>query len=90
MSKGLKYLAYRGDLCQQIILFSPMDEHYSVAQRLNIDKDDILGAGFVDIAGRKDRLTCYGRSISLGVVSRGDEDTKLLHRYLSYEDDEDA
>lgn len=70
-------------------IFSELDQHVDVAilmvgemcsQQL---KDMIVGAGFV--SHTRDGMQCWGRSESLDVDSRPEEDSKLINRFFDIE-----
>jgi hypothetical protein len=72
----MKYITYLNKTgTPDIRLFSGMEQHKDIAYEMRGRQlFDLLGAGFVTI-GR-----CTGRSESLSLDSRGDEDTKILRR----------
>lgn len=75
-----KYIVYDTHLCPMAVVFPELINHNDMARALNINPDDIWGAGFCYI--NKDAAwTCYGESISLKVKSRGEEDERLLNKY---------
>lgn len=80
MFDKLKYIAYDTGLSDTMLLFPEVDKHADIASRMGLRKDQILGAGFVVFP--EGVPECFGESISLEVKSR-EEDTKLLHFYLS-------
>ena len=58
------------------VVFSEMQKHSDVARALF---NEIQSAGFCFI--NKDNLyTCYGESTSLGIASKGAEDSKILNQ----------
>ena len=59
------------------ILFAETLNHSDVADALG-GRGKVLGAGFCYIQDNK--YVCYGKSTSLKMVSRGDEDSKVLNR----------
>ena len=73
------------------IVFPAHVGHDDMARSLGIDKDDVLGAGFVGIASKEHlhcglpyhevEVTAYGRSVSLEVKSR-EEASRLLQKAL--------
>lgn len=73
------------------VIFSELQQHFDVAHALGGLPDKVLGAGFchIDITIRlganakpEPRYVCSGESISLKVKSRGDEDARILNKYL--------
>lgn len=77
----MKYIAFEGRLHQEIIIFAQSRDHAQMALDLNIERENILGAGFIAIPAATDPY-CYGQSTSLNIASRGDDDTRLLHRLM--------
>jgi hypothetical protein len=69
------------------IVFPEIINHSDMARNMGWKKEDIIGAGFVYL-GEDYSYTCYGESVSLRVKSRGEEDEKILNRYLGGEDNE--
>ena len=63
------------------VVFSELLAHAEVVSRLG---GAPLGAGFCHVTVTEDgaRYVCYGKSMSLGVHSREDEDARILNKYL--------
>ena len=61
------------------VVFTELATHKDVAR--GSMPGTILGAGFcsINVDGRYD---CYGESTSLNVKSRGEEDSRLLNKFL--------
>ncbi len=79
------------------VLFSDLANHAEVARALTGSTSNVVSAGFcyMDIKditedNRDLALTyrCYGESTSLGIKSRGDEDAKIINKYLGVVDDD--
>jgi hypothetical protein len=70
--KGQKYIIVNDGWGEQVLLFSTSLTHANVARGMQV-----VSAGFY-YDGK-----AYGESISLGVVSRMDEDTQLIHDFLA-------
>ena len=68
------------------IVFPEIINHSDMARNMGWKKEDIVGAGFVYLEDYS--YICYGESVSLRVKSRGEEDEKILNRYLGGEDTE--
>lgn len=83
MADGFKYIAFEGPLHQEIILFPNTRDHARFASLLGIKKEDMLGAGFVSM-NADNPPSCWGHSQSLGIKSRGLEDTRLLMVFSGY------
>ena len=66
------------------IVFPEIIAHADMARNMGWKKEDIIGAGIVYV--NDDSYNCYGESVSLRVKSRGEEDVKILNRYLGGED----
>lgn len=69
-----KYIVYE----DAAYIFPVFVDHSEFARRNMFDKNGIDGAGFVchGINGP----ACYGKSVSLGVASREEEDTKCIQK----------
>lgn len=74
---NMKYITYEGVYCAEIVIFASSMEHVSMYTMLGTPK--IIGAGFVDFEG----VTCFGKSIGLGVPSHLN-DTTILRRHCDY------
>lgn len=57
---------------ETIVLFPPHITHADI--RDAFPHDEVLGAGFVRFDETTKRLICYGKSTSLGVESRPDDE----------------
>lgn len=75
-----KYIVYDTVLCPSAVVFPEMIGHDDMARALNIKLEDVWGAGFCYI-NENASWTCYDRSASLRVASRGAEDERLLNKY---------
>lgn len=60
-------------------IFHPAIDHKTFCNNIRCQK--IHSAGFVKIYG-DDAIFCYGKSISLGVESRHEEDSEIIERLL--------
>lgn len=74
----MKYVTYETGIFDIYVLFSDHIKHSDMINNLNVKQELILGAGFVSVIDNK--IQCYGRSISLGVNSRGNLDNDLIER----------
>lgn len=75
----MKYVVFDGYNGKQIIVFPKNIQHLDFADsitRMSFDTMHPISGGFI-----KDG-ECVGESISLGMKSRGDDDTKLLKTLL--------
>jgi hypothetical protein len=75
-----KYIVIRSGGFELLFNFPPLIQHAAMLLTLKRGNADYAGAevvsaGFITPAGG-----CHGRSISLGVESRPEADTKLLQR----------
>lgn len=61
----------------QVIMFPPVIAHDQMVRNLGLTKDDVHGAGFVNV-GNDGSVGAYGKSVSLGIESR-EQDTELLN-----------
>ena len=76
---SMKYVVFYGYHGEQIIIFPKKIQHKQFAdsiEQLSYGTMRPVSGGFV-IDGK-----CVGESISLGMTSRGDEDTKLISDLL--------
>jgi hypothetical protein len=73
---GLKYVIVNDGALELPIVFSDILIHAEVALRYR----NVVGAGFLTVGDNE--VNCYGESLSLGVKSRGEVDTKIVNRYL--------
>lgn len=69
----LKYIIIPHNDFELMITFPDIIEHYHFVHASNIRESTIISAGFIN-----NKLECYGSSHSLGIKSRGTEDTKLF------------
>lgn len=82
----MKYVAIDGPMHEEIYVFMNSMPHDVFVDLLGVKRDAVLGAGFVDIISERFmdagsiQMVCHGKSTSLGVVSRGEKDTRLLQR----------
>ena len=74
----MKYIIVDDGYVIHPIVFSELIAHDEMARR--VGNKEVLGAGFAYLD--QDKFGCYGKSISLGVASRGDEDAKFLNKWL--------
>ena len=71
---GQKYVVINDGWGEQAILFSASLTHADVARGI---RGEVVSAGFY----YDDKA--YGESTSLGIVSRMDEDTQIIHEMLA-------
>jgi len=79
MFDHMKYIVTEVDYCPIFMMFDPILEHAQMA------RGNVLGAGTVDLVPEDGKIAayCYGKSVSLGVVSRGEEDSKIITKALN-------
>ena len=83
----MKYIIVQSGGCETPILFTELMDHCQVAGGLKV-----VSAGFVSIGTKRvdtgiggyEELECtaYGKSVSLNLSSRPDEDTRLITRAI--------
>lgn len=85
----IKYIVYMdSDRFEKFITFDDFTNHSDFR-----DIGRILGAGFVRITSEivddleefrsyTEKYECYGESISLGIKSRNEKDSKILNGYI--------
>ena len=75
----MKYITYESiEYGSIFVIFDKITNHDDMASRLSYEK--ILGAGFVGFADDVGAC-CYGKSVSLKIKSRGQEDNKIINRF---------
>lgn len=72
-----KYIVVNNGIYEEMITFGEHQKHSGVAATL-FPNDTILSAGSIKVG--LNGLECYGMSVSLGMKSRPEEDTKLARR----------
>lgn len=82
MAPKIKYVTIEGPFTTNLYMFDDTITHRDFVDRLQVGREDVVGAGFVDWWDVK----CYGKSISLGVESTP-RDTQLLKRMAGDTDD---
>jgi hypothetical protein len=88
MKQEMKYITFISGHSVQFVMFPFTIQHSSMAQDLMLKNSDVLGAGFVNfksvmVFGKNTAVPdCNGQSISLGVRSREDEDTKVIMKSM--------
>lgn len=82
MFDQLKYIVTIVDGCTVPIIFSPILEH------LQMSRGKVLGAGAVQLFPKGDTIGahCFGKSVSLDVVSRGVDDALVIEKEINRED----
>jgi hypothetical protein len=74
-----KYIILEVGGFEQPVVFSELMIHFDTAVAI-APRSKVTGAGFCNIVDGQ--YQCYGESISLGVKSRGDVDSKILNKML--------
>jgi len=74
----MKYLILLTENGETPIIFPDFMYHDQVEEAM--EHDGVIAAGF--IKADADRLTCFGISESLGIVSRGEDDEIVIHHQL--------
>jgi hypothetical protein len=74
-----KYIVVDNGLADAFILFPMMYNHSDVARAF---PGTVISAGFVLDFGDGRGFQCYGKSISLNISSRPEEDEALLRKQL--------
>lgn len=80
-----KYIVFESGYNEDILIFGSTLKHSDVVNMMRLTKEDIISAGFVAVYSDGDDTIarCYGESTSLGIKSRGDQDTFLAKFALS-------
>jgi hypothetical protein len=72
-----KYITYEHvEGYSDYVVFGPITNHDDMASRLSAIK--IYGAGFLSFG--EEGACCYGESVSMNIMSRGDKDEKIINR----------
>ena len=79
-----KYIVFKQDHLEDIIIFSGLQQHVDIANKLNLT---VVSAGFIKFVPLEDYIECYGDSFSLKVKSRPEEDAQIARRALGMYDD---
>lgn len=88
---AIKYITFETDGLDKFVTFDDITNHSSMKP----NGAKILGGGFVraiiedvpygtngEYSSEETRYQCYGKSTTLGIESRYDEDSKILNRYI--------
>lgn len=73
-----KYIIIDTLIAMLPVVFSDLATHRDIANGVG---SNVIGAGFCYI-NDEGKYVCYGESVSLNVKSRGDEDSKILNKFL--------
>lgn len=79
MNYKSKYIIVEIGLAACPIVFSDVVGHDDIARPYR--QGSVLGAGFCYI-DKNGHYSCYGESRSLNIKSRGEEDSRILNKYL--------
>lgn len=82
-----KYITFEDAGLEQMVIFGNLMQHRDVAHMMGVE-DKIISAGFISVGHNREGdvvAQAYGRSISLSVDSRK-EDDKLAMRLLGLDD----
>ena len=82
MATGMKYVMYDRNGIDTPILFPPMIKHDNLAMMV-VPSGKLISAGFV-MQVDEGRIEAYGESKSLGLKSRGREDSKIIEDWLTF------
>ena len=77
-----KYVIFKGIQDEYAMIFMPKIQHKFV----RVMHQEPIAGGFVDIGIKNGDLFihCYGRSMSLGVNSRGEIDEKVIRQIFDF------
>ena len=78
----MKYIIVDNGQWDAPVIFDESTQHFTMAANT---PGTVIAAGFVRFT--TDGLECYGQSISLGIASRGEEDSKMINKMLGVSDD---
>jgi hypothetical protein len=85
MSK-VKYIVVEGSF-REMIIFGDTKQHADIAQKFKNEYNEIVSAGFLsvgyaDVGSNAIAVRAYGESVSLGLKSDPNRDSKLAGRTL--------
>ena len=63
-------------------IFPPFITHCEFARMNKFDTEQIQGAGFVSFGNKG--ACCYGKSVGLGIGSRGEKDNDVFNKIRGY------
>lgn len=78
-----KYIIFEDhDGSPQFIIFPSIIDHNKMALQLRLSKEigNLISAGFIIVVDNK--MKCYGKSISLNISSRGEEDSEFINKFF--------
>ncbi len=74
MNNNFKYIV---DSLNGFAIFPPYVDHDAIGRAMQKRGAEPISAGFIEIA-HGGEVQCFGKSHSLGLVSRGEEDAKIV------------
>lgn len=86
--KKMKYIIIDNGMYETPVIFDEATDHKQMAINVGGSNVNVIAAGFIQCIfdGRDVGFSCYGRSVSLGVNSRPDLDSALIHRMMGDDD----
>jgi len=81
----MKYIIVDNGMYETPVIFNEATDHSQMAADTFGFKKNVISAGFVSFS--KDGLYCHGRSVSLDLDSRPEEDARIINRMIGATDD---
>ncbi|MBF0563209.1 MAG: hypothetical protein HQL37_14625 [Alphaproteobacteria bacterium] len=78
---SMKYIIVNHGGAERVYIFDESVQHIHFAKTISARHEHIVAAGFIRAAAPSG-CQCLGVSTSLGIGSRGDEDTRLVNAAL--------
>jgi hypothetical protein len=75
----MKYIIFNGYLCEEPVIFSSLQSHDQMAERLSQSMGKPVSAGFIDLLDGE--MSAMGKSTSLGINSRP-QDSEIIDRFF--------
>lgn len=76
----MKYIVYDNGMYSAPVIFPNSEDHGEFARRIGVAREDVMSAGFVEIADGQVRA--FGRSTSLQLAADSERDGRLINRML--------
>lgn len=77
-----KYIVFdTPDHDEVLVFFPPYIEHFAMCKALN---GPVVSAGFLHYNSIEKKIICTGKSVGLGVGSRGERDNRLATKFLDW------
>ena len=81
----MKYIIIDNGMYETPVIFDEATDHSMMASDSFGFKKNVISAGFVNFS--TDGLYCHGRSVSLKLESRPEEDARIINKMIGATDD---